>query len=49
MALEELLQLINKFPKLLHHPIIMDAKRLQADFNNDEIRFVVSKDQRKNK
>ncbi|HWO77509.1 MAG TPA: transcriptional regulator SpxA [Bacillus sp. (in: firmicutes)] len=38
LPLPELLQLIHDNPGLLRRPIIMDEKRLQVGYNEDEIR-----------
>lgn len=38
MPLQELYQLINEHPGLLRCPIIIDEKRLQVGYNEDEIR-----------
>ncbi|MGF7533715.1 transcriptional regulator Spx [Bacillus mexicanus] len=38
MPLQELYSLINEHPGLLRRPIIIDEKRLQVGYNEDEIR-----------
>ena len=38
LPLQELLLLIQENPGLLRRPIILDAKRLQVGYNEDEIR-----------
>lgn len=38
MPLQELFQLISENPGLLRRPIILDEKRLQVGYNEDEIR-----------
>ncbi|CUB31558.1 MULTISPECIES: transcriptional regulator Spx [Bacillus] len=38
MPLQELYRLINEHPGLLRRPIIIDEKRLQVGYNEDEIR-----------
>jgi len=38
LSMSELLSLIEKHPNLLRRPMIMDNKRLQIGFNEDEIR-----------
>lgn len=38
LTMDELLDLIQKNPGLLRRPIIMDEKRLQVGYNEDEIR-----------
>lgn len=48
LSISELLQLIAENPSLLRRPIIMDKKRMQIGFNEDEIRAFLSRDYRKN-
>lgn len=38
LSLKDLLDLVQRHPGLLHRPIIMDEKRLQVGYNEDEIR-----------
>lgn len=38
LTIDELLDLIEKNPSLLRRPIIMDDRRLQVGYNEDEIR-----------
>ncbi|WP_407974700.1 transcriptional regulator SpxA [Bacillus altitudinis] len=38
MPLQQLFKLINEHPGLLRRPIILDEKRLQVGYNEDEIR-----------
>ncbi|WP_125607429.1 transcriptional regulator SpxA [Lapidilactobacillus bayanensis] len=38
LTMDELLDLVEKNPGLLRRPIIMDEKRLQVGYNEDEIR-----------
>lgn len=38
MPLQDLYRLINEHPGLLRRPIIIDEKRLQVGYNEDEIR-----------
>ncbi|MFF2445507.1 transcriptional regulator SpxA [Neobacillus sp. NPDC058068] len=38
LPLSELYQLIMEHPKMLRRPIILDEKRLQVGYNEDEIR-----------
>jgi regulatory protein spx len=38
LPLQELYELINKNPGLLRRPILIDEKRLQVGYNEDEIR-----------
>ncbi|TWS95646.1 MULTISPECIES: Spx/MgsR family RNA polymerase-binding regulatory protein [unclassified Streptococcus] len=47
MSITELLTLIAENPSLLRRPIIMDSKRMQIGFNEDEIRAFLSRDYRK--
>ena len=47
LSISELLQLIAENPSLLRRPIIMDKKRMQIGFNEDEIRAFLSRDYRK--
>lgn len=47
LPISELLTLITKNPNLLRRPIIMDKKRMQIGFNEDEIRAFLSRDYRK--
>ncbi|MCM3362524.1 transcriptional regulator Spx [Niallia sp. MER TA 168] len=47
LPLQELLKLINKHPRLLRSPIIVDEKRLQAGFHEDEIRQFLPRKTRK--
>lgn len=38
LSLKDLLDLVQRHPGLLRRPIIMDEKRLQVGYNEDEIR-----------
>ena len=38
LSISELIRLIEENPSLLRRPIILDAKRMQIGFNEDEIR-----------
>jgi regulatory protein spx len=38
IPLQGLLELIHKYPRLLRSPIIMDGKRLQVGYHEDDIR-----------
>ena len=38
LSMSELLDLIEEYPNLLRRPMLMDNKRLQIGFNEDEIR-----------
>lgn len=47
LSISQLLDLIAENPSLLRRPIIMDSKRMQIGFNEDEIRAFLSRDYRK--
>lgn len=47
MPLNELLELVKDNPGLLRRPIMIDEKRLQIGFNEDEIRCFLPRDVRK--
>ncbi|HEP2555693.1 TPA: Spx/MgsR family RNA polymerase-binding regulatory protein, partial [Streptococcus pyogenes] len=47
LSISDLIDLIAKNPSLLRRPIIMDQKRMQIGFNEDEIRAFLSRDYRK--
>ncbi len=47
LSLQELMELIQKHPRLLRSPIIMDEKRLQAGYQEDEIRQFLPRKTRK--
>lgn len=47
MSISELLTLIGDNPSLLRRPIILDSKRMQIGFNEDEIRAFLPRDYRK--
>lgn len=47
LSISELMSLIADNPSLLRRPIIMDKKRMQIGFNEDEIRAFLSRDYRK--
>ena len=47
LSVSELINLISKNPSLLRRPIIMDNKRMQIGFNEDEIRAFLPRDHRK--
>ena len=47
LTIKELIQLISEYPNLLRRPIIMDNKRMQIGFNEDEIRAFLPRDYRK--
>lgn len=38
LSIDQLLDLVEKNPSLLRRPIIMDDRRLQVGYNDDEIR-----------
>ena len=46
LPLQKLYTLIQKNPGLLRRPIIMDSKRLQVGYNEDEIRRFLPRDVR---
>ena len=46
LPLQKLYTLIHKNPGLLRRPIIMDSKRLQVGYNEDEIRRFLPRDVR---
>lgn len=46
LPLQKLITLIQKNPGLLRRPIIMDSKRLQVGYNEDEIRRFLPRDVR---
>lgn len=48
IPLQQLLELIHEEPRLLRRPIIMDEKRLQIGFHEDDIRQFLSRKIRKN-
>lgn len=47
LPISELLTLITQNPNLLRRPILLDKKRMQIGFNEDEIRAFLSRDYRK--
>ena len=47
LSISELISLIAENPSLLRRPIIMDNKRMQIGFNEDEIRAFLPRDYRK--
>lgn len=47
LSISQLIALIAENPSLLRRPIIMDKKRMQIGFNEDEIRAFLSRDYRK--
>ncbi|KRN53638.1 arsenate reductase [Pediococcus damnosus] len=46
LPLQKLFELIQKNPGLLRRPIILDEKRLQVGYNEDEIRRFLPRDVR---
>lgn len=38
LPLKELINIIEQYPGILHRPILIDEKRLQIGFNDEEIR-----------
>ncbi|GAB2026732.1 transcriptional regulator Spx [Lactovum odontotermitis] len=47
LSMDELIALIKKNPSLLRRPIILDDKRLQIGFNEDDIRVFLPRDYRR--
>ncbi|HEK9609320.1 TPA: Spx/MgsR family RNA polymerase-binding regulatory protein [Streptococcus equi subsp. equi] len=47
LSIMDLIDSIAKNPSLLRRPIIMDSKRMQIGFNEDEIRAFLPRDYRK--
>ncbi|VTS14938.1 Spx/MgsR family RNA polymerase-binding regulatory protein [Streptococcus pseudoporcinus] len=47
LSISDLITLIAENPSLLRRPIIMDTKRMQIGFNEDEIRAFLPRDYRK--
>ena len=47
LSISQLLDLIEENPSLLRRPIILDNKRMQIGFNEDEIRAFLPRDYRK--
>lgn len=47
LSISDLIKLIAENPSLLRRPIIMDKKRMQIGFNEDEIRAFLPRDYRK--
>ena len=47
MSISELIQLIADKPSLLRRPILLDKKRMQIGFNEDEIRAFLPRNYRK--
>ncbi|HEL0778643.1 TPA: Spx/MgsR family RNA polymerase-binding regulatory protein [Streptococcus equi subsp. zooepidemicus] len=47
LSIMDLIDLIAKNPSLFRRPIIMDSKRMQIGFNEDEIRAFLPRDYRK--
>jgi regulatory protein spx len=47
LTISELLELTQKYPALIRRPILMDEKRIQIGFNEDEIRAFLPKKVRK--
>lgn len=47
LKLDELLALLEKHPDLLRRPIVMDKKRLQIGFNEDDIHQFIPRNVRK--
>ena len=47
LSISTLIQLIEENPSLLRRPIILDGKRMQIGFNEDEIRAFLPRSYRK--
>jgi regulatory protein spx len=47
LSVSELVRLIEKNPSLLRRPIILDDKRMQVGFNEDDIRVFFPRDYRR--
>lgn len=47
LSTSSLMELISENPRLLRRPIILDKKRMQIGFNEDEIRAFLPRDYRK--
>lgn len=47
LSITELIELIETYPSLLRRPIILDEKRMQIGFNEDEIRAFLPRNYRK--
>lgn len=47
LSISQLIELIASNPSLLRRPIIIDSKRMQIGFNEDEIRAFLPRDYRK--
>ncbi|MBF0786362.1 MULTISPECIES: Spx/MgsR family RNA polymerase-binding regulatory protein [unclassified Streptococcus] len=47
LSISELIELITTYPSLLRRPIILDKKRMQIGFNEDEIRAFLPRKYRK--
>lgn len=47
LSVSQLLHLIETYPSLLRRPIILDEKRMQIGFNEDEIRAFLPRDYRR--
>ncbi len=46
LPLKKLYQLIQKFPRLLRHPLIFDDKKLQVGFDEHNIRQFIPREER---
>ncbi|MHC5924173.1 ArsC/Spx/MgsR family protein, partial [Streptococcus pyogenes] len=47
LSISQLIDLIETYPSLLRRPIILDKKRMQIGFNEDEIRAFLPRNYRK--
>jgi regulatory protein spx len=48
LPLKELLNIIQQYPSLMRSPIIIDEKRIQVGYHEDDIRQFVPRKERKN-
>lgn len=48
LTIGELIKLLAAHPEMIRRPILMDAKRLEIGFNDDEIRRFLPREVRKN-
>lgn len=47
ISLDDLIELVKEYPNLLRRPIIMDERRMQIGFNEDEIRTFLPREYRR--
>lgn len=48
MKLNDLCRLIQKYPSILRRPIIIDDKKIQIGYNEDDMRIFITREERKN-